>query len=45
MLSNEYLLQNGITDIEELVGREVYFVFPRQGITMYKIRRVQYGKQ
>ena len=45
MLSNEYLLQNGITDIEELVGKEVYFVFPRQGIIMYKIRRVQYGKQ
>lgn len=45
MLSNEYLLQNGITDIEELVSKEVYFVFPRQGIIMYKIRRVQYGKQ
>lgn len=45
MLSNEYLLKNGITDIEELVGKEVYFIFPRQGIVNYKIRRVQYGKQ
>lgn len=45
MLSNEYLLQNGITDIEELVGKEIYFVFPRQGIINYKIRRIQYGKQ
>ena len=45
MLSNEYLLQNGNTEIDELFGRDVYFVFPRQGITMYKIRRVQYGKQ
>lgn len=45
MLSNEYLLQNGITDIEELVGKEVYFVFPKQGIISYAICRVQYGKQ
>jgi len=45
MLSNEYLLKNGITDIEELVGREVYLIFPKQGIVKYTIRRVQYGKQ
>ena len=44
MLSNEYLLRNGITDIEELVGREVYLIFPKQGIVKYTIRRVQYGK-
>lgn len=37
--------KNGITDIEELVGKSVYFIFPVQGIVKYKIRRVQYGKQ
>ena len=26
MYSNDYLLKNGITDIEDLVGREVYIV-------------------
>lgn len=45
MYSNDYLLKNGITDIEELVNKSVYFVFPVQGIVNYKIRRVQYGKQ
>lgn len=45
MYSNDYLLKNGITDIEELVGKLVYFIFPVQGIVKYKIRRVQYGKQ
>ena len=45
MYSNDYLLKNGITDIEELVGKSVYFIFPVQGIVKYKIRRVQYGKQ
>ena len=45
MYSNDYLLKNGITDIEELVDKSVYFVFSVQGIVKYKIRRVQYGKQ
>ena len=27
MYSNDYLLKNGITDIEELVDKSVYFVF------------------
>lgn len=45
MYSNDYLLKNGITDIEELVGKSVYLIFPVQGIVKYKIRRVQYGKQ
>lgn len=27
MYSNDYLLKNGITDIEELVGKSVYFIF------------------
>jgi hypothetical protein len=45
MYSNDYLLKNGITDIEELVGKSVYLIFPVQGIVRYKIRRVQYGKQ
>ena len=45
MYSNDYLLKNGITDIEELVNKSVYFVFSVQGIIKYKIRRVQYGKQ
>lgn len=45
MYSNDYLLKNGITDIEELVGKSVYFVFPVQGIVKHNIRRVQYGKE
>lgn len=45
MYSNDYLLKNGITDIEELVGKSVYFIFPVQGIVKRNIRRVQYGKQ
>ena len=45
MYSNDYLLKNGITNIEELVGKSVYLIFPVQGIVRYKIRRVQYGKQ
>ena len=45
MYSNDYLLKNGITDIEELVDKSVYFIFPVQGIVKHKIRRVQYGKQ
>ena len=45
MYSNDYLLKNGITDIEELVGKSVYFIFPVQGIVKHNIRRVQYGKQ
>lgn len=45
MYSNDYLLKNGITDIEELVNKSIYLVFPVQGIVKYKIRRVQYGKQ
>lgn len=45
MYSNDYLLKNGIIDIEELVNKSVYFVFPVQGIVKYKIRRVQYGRQ
>ena len=44
MYSNDYLLKNGITDIEELVGKSVYFIFPVQGIVRCKIYRVQYGK-
>lgn len=45
MYSNDYLLKNGITDIEELVGKSVYFIFPVQGIVKHNIRRVQYGKE
>lgn len=45
MYSNDYLLKNGITDIEELVGKSVCFIFPVQGIVKHNIRRVQYGKQ
>ena len=45
MYSNDYLLKNRITDIEELVGKSVYFIFPAQGIVKRNIRRVQYGKQ
>ena len=45
MYSNDYLLKNGITDIEELVDKSVYFIFPVQGIVKHKIRRVQYVKQ
>ena len=45
MYSNDYLLKNGITNIEELVGKSVYLIFPVQGIVRYNIRRVQYGKQ
>lgn len=44
MYSNDYLLKNGITDIEELVGKSVYLIFPVRGIVKYKIRRVLYGK-
>lgn len=45
MYSNDYLLKNGITDIEELVGKSVYFIFPVQEIIRHEIHRVQYGKQ
>ena len=45
MYSNDYLLKNGITNIEELVDKSVYIIFAVQGIVKYKIRRVQYGKQ
>lgn len=44
MYSNDYLLKNGITDIEELVGKSVYLIFPAQEIVRCKIYRVQYGK-
>lgn len=45
MYSNDYLLKNGITDIEDLVDKSVYFIFQVHGIVKHKIRRVQYGKQ
>ena len=45
MYSNDYLLKNGITNIEELLDKSVYLIFAVQGIVKYKIRRVQYGKQ
>lgn len=45
MYSNDYLLKNGITDIEELVGKSVYFLFPVKGIVKHNIRRVQYEKE
>ena len=45
MYSNDYLLKNGINNIEELVDKSVYLIFAVQGIVKYKIRRVQYGKQ
>ena len=45
MYSNDYLLKNGITNIEELVDKSVYLIFAVQGIVKYKIRRVQYGTQ
>ena len=44
MLINEYLTQNGIDSVEELVGRKVFFVFPRQGIKDSTIRKILYGK-
>lgn len=44
MYSNDYLLKNGITDIEELVDKSVYLIFPAQEIVRCKIYRVQYGK-
>lgn len=44
MYSDDYLLKNGITDIEELVDKSVYLIFPVQGIVRCKIYRVQYGK-
>lgn len=45
MYSNDYLLENEITDIEDLVGKSVYFLLPVQGIVQHNIRRIQYGKQ
>lgn len=44
MLS-DYLSKNGISNMEELIGREVFLILPRQGIKNYAIRRIQYGKQ
>ena len=44
MYSNDYLLKNGITNIEELVDKSVYLIFPAQEIVRCKIYRVQYGK-
>lgn len=45
MYSNDYLLKNGINDIEDIVGKSVYFLLPVQGIVQRNIRRIQYGKQ
>lgn len=44
MYSNDYLLKNGINNIEELVDKSVYLIFPAQEIVRCKIYRVQYGK-
>lgn len=44
MLS-DYLSKNGISNMEELIGKEVFLILPRQGIKNYAIRRIQYGKQ
>lgn len=38
----EYLHQNGITTLEDLVGRPVFFVFPSQGVVSEDVRKIEY---
>lgn len=40
-----YLIQNGITHLEELVGQTLYFVFASQGIQPRKVRKIQYTEK
>lgn len=49
MIENEidcnYLAQNGITHLEDLVGKTLYFVFARQGIQSRKVRSIQFTEK
>lgn len=40
-----YLAQNGITHLEDLVGKTLYFVFARQGIQSRKVRSIQFTEK
>lgn len=40
-----YLAQNGITHLEDLVGKTLYFVFARQGIQQRKVRSIQFTEK
>ena len=40
----EYLFNHGITRIEELVGLDVYFTYPIQGVVRKQIRKITYHK-
>ena len=39
---NEYLYQKGIITLEQLVGQNLYFVFPRQGVVEKRVKKIQY---
>ena len=41
----EYLKKNGCLSLEDLVGRELYFTFPSQGIKAIEIRKIQFTKK
>lgn len=41
----EYLKKNGCLSLEDLVGRELYFTFPSQGIKAMEIRKIQFTKK
>lgn len=40
-----YLVQNGITHLEDLVGKILYFVFASQGIQPRKVRSIQFTEK
>lgn len=40
-----YLAQNGIMHLEDLVGKTLYFVFASQGIQPRKVRKIQFTEK
>lgn len=38
----EYLRENGVITLEDLVGKELYFAFPSQGIIKNLVRKIQF---
>lgn len=43
--NKEYLSKHGIEELEELIGVDVFHVFPRQGIVRSRIRSIKYTQK
>lgn len=43
--NSDYLQEHEIFDLEDLVGKSVFFVYPSQGIKEETIRKIEFGKK